>query len=118
LKQAATSLPVFAGCGIELEYAIVARDSLEVRPVADALLHAFAAARAQPFKRWLHALGMPASGAVALTDWRSLAARNDDQWQASGGIGPGRAQHLVAFFRHADVRALAVHLRALGVAGF
>ncbi|EIL89296.1 NAD-dependent DNA ligase LigB [Rhodanobacter fulvus Jip2] len=85
---------------------------------ADALLHAFAAARAQPFKRWLHALGMPASGAVALTDWRSLAARNNDQWQAGGGIGPGRAQHLVAFFRHADVRALAVHLRALGVAGF
>ncbi|MFC5438805.1 NAD-dependent DNA ligase LigB [Rhodanobacter ginsenosidimutans] len=85
---------------------------------AEALLHAFAAARARPFKRWLHALGMPASGTIALTDWHTLAARNDDQWQASGGIGPGRAQHLLAFFRHADVRALAAHLHALGVIGF
>jgi DNA ligase (NAD+) len=85
---------------------------------AEALLHAFAAARARPFKRWLHALGMPASGTIALTDWRTLAARNDDQWQASRGIGPGRAQHLLAFFQDADVRALAAHLHALGVIGF
>src|SRR5689334_6581131 len=32
------TLPAFAGYGIELEYAIVERDSLDVRPLADALL--------------------------------------------------------------------------------
>lgn len=34
------TLPVFAGCGIELEYMIVDRESLDVRPVADELLRA------------------------------------------------------------------------------
>jgi DNA ligase (NAD+) len=85
---------------------------------ADALAHAVAAARARPFNRWLRALGAPASGAAALTDWHTLAARSDDQWQAAAGVGAGRAQHLVAFFRHADVRALAMRLHGLGVAGF
>jgi len=85
---------------------------------ADTLLHAFAAARTRPFGRWLHALGAPASGTAALTDWRTVAARSSDQWQASAGIGAGRAQHLMQFFRHTDVRALATHLHALGVTGF
>ena len=47
--NAPQSLPVFSACGIELEYAIVARDSLEVLPVADALLHAFAGRPASSF---------------------------------------------------------------------
>jgi DNA ligase (NAD+) len=84
----------------------------------DALMRASATARTRPFSRWLRALGAPASGGAVLTDWRTLATRSDDQWQAAGGIGPGRAQHLVAFFRHADVRAMATRLHALGVAGF
>jgi len=85
---------------------------------ADALMRTFAAARTRPFKHWLHALGAPASGAAALTDWHASAVRSVDQWQAAGGIGPGRARQLAAFFRHADVRALATRLHALGVAGF
>jgi DNA ligase (NAD+) len=85
---------------------------------ADTLVHAFAAARTRPFSRWLHALGAPASGTAALTDWRTLAARSDDQWRAAGGVGPGRAQDLVEFFRHTEVRALATHLHELRVAGF
>ena len=34
----ATPLHVFSGCGIELEYMIVDRDTLDVRPIADELL--------------------------------------------------------------------------------
>jgi carboxylate-amine ligase len=38
--SAAPALPAFAGCGIELEYMIVDRDTLDVRPIADELLRA------------------------------------------------------------------------------
>ncbi len=34
------TLPVFSACGIELEYMIVDRESLAIRPLADRLLHA------------------------------------------------------------------------------
>jgi NAD-dependent DNA ligase len=99
-------------------YVLLREDYLLASWHADTLLHAFAAARTRPFGRWLHALGAPASGTAPLTDWRTVAARSDDQWQATAGIGAGRAQHLVQFFRHTDVRALATHLHALGVTGF
>ena len=36
------TLPVFSAFGIELEYMIVARDTLDVRPIADRLLAAYA----------------------------------------------------------------------------
>jgi carboxylate-amine ligase len=36
------TMPAFSACGIELEYMIVDRDSLTVRPIADRLLAAFA----------------------------------------------------------------------------
>ncbi len=45
------TLPAFAGVGIELEYAIVDRRSLAVRPIADALLSAFAGHPASAFER-------------------------------------------------------------------
>lgn len=39
---ATEALPVFSGCGIEIEYMIVDRGSLDVRPMADELLRAAA----------------------------------------------------------------------------
>jgi DNA ligase (NAD+) len=79
---------------------------------------AFTRARQQPFERWLHALGMPNSGAAELTSWDELSARTAKVWQATPGIGPGRAGKLVDFFSHPDVRANVTLLRASGVAGF
>jgi DNA ligase (NAD+) len=83
-----------------------------------AVAQAFTRARRQPFARWLHALGMPNSGAAQLTNWTELSARSADTWQATPGIGPGRADKLVDFFGHPDVRNNAAFLRASGVAGF
>jgi hypothetical protein len=34
-----SALPAFSGYGIELEYAIVDRDTLSVMPIADEFLH-------------------------------------------------------------------------------
>ena len=40
MSPATRTLPAFSACGIELEYMIVDRDTLSVRPIADALLRA------------------------------------------------------------------------------
>jgi DNA ligase (NAD+) len=85
---------------------------------AAALAQTFSAARRQPFPRWLRAIGMPASGDIALPDWATVSARDLDDWQTSAGIGAVRAQRLAAFFRHPDIRALAARLHAAGVQGF
>ncbi|MES2310939.1 MAG: NAD-dependent DNA ligase LigB [Pseudomonadota bacterium] len=86
---------------------------------AAALAQAFAEARDRPFARWLRALGMPADGiAGASPDWTVLSRRDADDWQSLDGIGAGRANQLVEFFSHPDVRDLAARLQAAGVEGF
>ncbi len=86
---------------------------------AKRLLSSFAEARAQPFGRWLGALGLPPSGAANLgADWQQLAGRSQADWQREPGVGPGRARALVAFFAEPEVRALRQRLNAAGVAGF
>ena len=79
----------------------------------------FALARQRPFAQWLHALGLPPSGAAPLgEDWDSLAAREASAWDAYAGIGAVRAKQLAAFFRTPEVLQLREKLRAAGVAGF
>jgi DNA ligase (NAD+) len=85
---------------------------------ASTLAQTFASARQRSFARWLHALGMPASGGAELSDWATLSVRSLDEWQAIDGIGPGRADRLVEFFTHPELRAQAVRLHAAGVQGF
>ena len=85
---------------------------------ASTLAQTFASARQRSFARWLHALGMPASGGAELLDWATLSARSSNEWQAIDGIGPGRAGRLVEFFTYPELHAQAVRLHAAGVQGF
>lgn len=83
-------------------------------------LHAaFSQARGQPFARWARALGVPAPTRTELGDsWAALAGRSSAQWQQEPGIGPLRAEQLVAFFAEPQVRALAARLREHAIEGF
>ena len=85
---------------------------------ASAMTRAFAQARRRDFPTWLRALGLPPAGAASLPDWTTLAARDQAAWQQQPGVGVVRAQRLVAFFGHAEVRRLAAQLHDAGVAGF
>jgi DNA ligase (NAD+) len=85
---------------------------------ASALAQAFAAARDRPFARWLRAMGVPTGGTDELSGWTELSSRNTADWQSLDGVGAGRANQLVEFFSHPDVRALAAQLHAAGVQGF
>lgn len=83
------------------------------------LIHSLQSAKAQPFQVWLKAIGLPPAGAAQLGDqWIELAGRSAQQWQMEPGIGPGRAEQLVAFFQHPHVQALSEQLRAQGISGF
>jgi DNA ligase (NAD+) len=83
-----------------------------------ALATAFASARDRPFAHWLRALGMPGGDVDGLPGWAALSHRGAADWQTLDGIAAGRANQLVAFFSHPDVRALAARLHAAGVQGF
>ena len=85
---------------------------------ADALMQTFATARQRSFARWLRGLGMPAAGKAELPEWGALCARSSMDWQAIDGIGPARAERLVEFFAHPELRAQAARLHAAGVQGF
>ena len=85
---------------------------------AGALVASFAAARRQPFGRWLAALGPPPMGDTRAPDWATLATRSESDWQARPGIGATRAHRLYAFFHAPQVAALADRLHDAGVAGF
>jgi gamma-glutamyl:cysteine ligase YbdK (ATP-grasp superfamily) len=50
MSPAARALAAFSACGIELEYMIVDRDTLSVRPIADELLRVAAGARVAEFR--------------------------------------------------------------------
>jgi DNA ligase (NAD+) len=85
---------------------------------ATTLAQTFAAARDRPFARWLRALGTPLSDTDGLSDWAALSSRGAGEWQSLDGIGTGRANQLVEFFSHPEVRTQAARLHAAGVQGF
>ncbi|GEN29701.1 DNA ligase B [Halovibrio variabilis] len=85
---------------------------------ADALTEQFRVALRQPFAAWLSALGAPPGSESVRGDWDDLADYQREQWQAVPGIGPVRADALVAFFSHPEVQAMARQLQQAGVAGF
>ncbi|MEO6926225.1 MAG: NAD-dependent DNA ligase LigB [Rhodanobacter sp.] len=85
---------------------------------AQALAHAFAAARSRPVARWLQALGAPPGVAGNLPDWAAASRRGARDWQTLDGISEGRADQLVKFFGCAGLRAQADRLRVAGVPGF
>lgn len=82
------------------------------------LVATFGQARRQPFARWLRGLGLPTNAVREASDWTTLSERRAEAWQQIHGIGTRGAKHLVAFFAHPDVRAIAGQLHAAGIAGF
>ncbi len=82
------------------------------------LARSFAAARMQPFARWLQALGVSPGVAADLTDWSSASARRASDWQSISGIGAARADQLVAFFGCPELREQVARLHEAGVQGF
>lgn len=85
---------------------------------AAALVTQFQAARSASYANWLEALGMPPGGSASLGDWSTLAGFTRSEWQAQPGVGPVRAEALVAFFSHPKVQQLAVQLQEMEVDGF
>ncbi|QNI04668.1 NAD-dependent DNA ligase LigB [Halomonas sp. SH5A2] len=85
---------------------------------AAALMEQFQAARFAPYATWLEALGMPPGGSARLGDWSTLSGLTRSEWQAQPGVGPVRAEALVAFFSHPDVQRMAAQLNEMGVEGF
>ncbi|MBS9405057.1 NAD-dependent DNA ligase LigB [Halomonas sp. TRM85114] len=89
----------------------------EVR--AGQLRDVFALARRRAFGDWLAALGPPPGLEHANTRrWEPLTRRDAAAWRALPGVGPQRAEDLVAFFHHPQVRTLVERLREADIAGF
>ncbi|CAD5108607.1 NAD-dependent DNA ligase LigB [Zestomonas carbonaria] len=83
------------------------------------LHQAFRLARQRPFKQWLLALGAPpGSTEERTTNWHDLASRSRAEWLRQPGVGARRAEQLLAFFQHPEVRLLAQQLADTGIAGF
>jgi len=85
---------------------------------AEALMEQFQVARSKPFAVWLSALGAPPGSESVRGDWYELAGYQREQWQAVPGVGPVRAEALVAFFSDPDIQHMARQLNEAGVAGF
>ncbi|MGP9641079.1 NAD-dependent DNA ligase LigB [Halomonas sp. AOP42-A1-14] len=85
---------------------------------AATLRELFQTARSASYGTWLNALGMPPGGNARLGDWYTLASYQREDWQAVPGVGPVRAEALVAFFSHPEIQQIARKLNEAGVAGF
>lgn len=85
---------------------------------ADALIEQFQVAQGKPFAAWLSALGAPPGSESVRGDWYELTSYQREQWQAVPGVGPVRADALVAFFSHPEIQQMARRLNDAGVAGF
>lgn len=85
---------------------------------ADALIEQFQVAQGKPFAAWLSALGAPPGSESVRGDWYELTGYQREQWQAVPGVGPVRADALVAFFSHPEIQHMARRLNDAGVAGF
>lgn len=85
---------------------------------AETLLEQFQVAKGKSFSAWLSALGAPPGSESVRGDWDELAGYQRAQWQAVPGVGPVRADALVAFFSHPEIQHMARQLNEAGVAGF
>lgn len=85
---------------------------------AATLSEQFQTARSASYDAWLNALGMPPGGNARLGDWYTLASYQREDWQAVPGVGPVRAEALVAFFSHPEIQQIARKLNEAGVTGF
>ncbi|XUO87125.1 NAD-dependent DNA ligase LigB [Halomonas sp. KM072] len=85
---------------------------------AASLAAQFAAARQAPYAAWLRALGVPSGGSAELGEWATLEGLSRAEWQAQPGVGPVRAEALVAFFGHPEIQRMARQLQQAGVEGF
>lgn len=85
---------------------------------ANALTEQFQIARSAPYADWLSALGMPPGGSARLGNWPTLTGYQREQWQVLPGVGPVRAEALVAFFSHPEIQAMAQQLQQAGIEGF
>ncbi|MGM0544755.1 MAG: NAD-dependent DNA ligase LigB [Pseudomonadota bacterium] len=85
---------------------------------AKALITQFQQARTASFDDWLEALGMPPGRSERLGDWATLSGLDRADWQATPGVGPVRADALVAFFSHPQVQRMAARLHDAGISGF
>ena len=85
---------------------------------ASSLAAQFAAARQAPYAAWLRALGVPSGGSAELGEWATLEGLSRAEWQAQPGVGPVRAEALVAFFGHPEIQRMARQLQQAGVEGF
>lgn len=85
---------------------------------AEALMTQFRQARTASFDDWLEALGMPPGGSEHSGDWATLSGLDRADWQAVPGVGPVRADALVAFFSHPQVQHMAARLHDAGIDGF
>ncbi|MGY2460591.1 NAD-dependent DNA ligase LigB [Vreelandella sulfidaeris] len=85
---------------------------------AAALTEQFQIAKGKPFAAWLSALGAPPGSEAVRADWNELASYQREEWQAVPGVGPVRADALVAFFSHPEIQRMARQLNEAGVAGF
>ncbi|WP_249978186.1 NAD-dependent DNA ligase LigB [Vreelandella olivaria] len=106
-----------------LEWLEVTPDQLQQaygigRTRAEALMAQFEVAKTATFPAWLAALGIPPSGSAPLGDWNTLEGYTQAEWQAMPGVGPVRAEALVAFFSHPELQHMAAQLRQAGVEGF
>ncbi|MGM0858899.1 MAG: NAD-dependent DNA ligase LigB [Pseudomonadota bacterium] len=85
---------------------------------AEALMAQFQQARTASLDDWMEALGMPPGGSERRGDWATLSGLDRADWQAVSGVGPVRADALVAFFSHPEVQRMAARLNDAGVDGF
>ena len=85
---------------------------------AASFVQQFQAARLAPYAAWLNALGMPPGGSTRWGDWNTLSGYQREEWEAMSGVGPARAEALMAFFSHPDIQTMAAQLQLAGVEGF
>lgn len=82
-------------------------------------LQVFRQAQAQPFARWLKALGAPPQVTVKKNDnWGSLAALSPQDWQQERHLTPRQAQRAYNFFHHPEVQAAVLILQKQAIDGF
>lgn len=82
----------------------------------------FAAARQQPFRRWVNALSIPlpeqALRILPDSHWRQIHQRTYDAWRQLPGIGETRAKQLMAFIHSPEISQQIVWLAQHNIPGF
>ncbi|BBI48128.1 hypothetical protein HORIV_05490 [Vreelandella olivaria] len=63
-------------------------------------------------------MGAPPGSEAVRGEWYELASYQREQWQAVPGVGPVRAEALLAFFSHPEVQRMAAQLNQAGLLVF